>query len=200
MAQSRTNAIPSVGVLAQQVLSTREQLSDTTNRISNAFAILKRPSPSVIEQGVNALVLIDSPPVTTQSFTRAMAMLEANYGTEYNSEKAALLFDVVREEGWSEERFLRTLKWFLKNKPFPAWTVADWFQHGVRVYPYEWYLEQQAKAGPYRRVLDQMEMYRLPDGIVVFKWKDGEELPFEKIDFKRGSHHNQAGDDEGSRG
>jgi len=127
-------------------------------------------------------------------------MLEANYGTEYNSEKAALLFDVVREEGWSEERFLRTLKWFLKNKPFPAWTVADWFQHGVRVYPYEWYLEQQAKAGPYRRVLDQMEMYRLPDGIVVFKWKDGEELPFEKIDFKRGSHHNQAGDDEGSRG
>lgn len=149
---------------------------------------------------MNALDLIDSPPVTTQTFTKAIAILQANFGVEASSEKVAAFFDLVREEEWTEERFMRTFRWFLKHKPFPAWTIADWFQYGVKVYPYEWYLEQQAKAGPYVRVLKQMEMYRLLDGTVVFKWKDGEELPFEKIDFKKGSHHNQAGDDGGLKG
>lgn len=139
---------------------------------------------------MDALGLIDSPPVTTQTFTRAMALLEANYGTEYNSEKAALFFDVVREEKWSEERFLRTLRWFLKNKPFPAWTIADWFQYGVKVYPYEWYLKQQHGAGPMVNVLKQMDRYRLPDGTVVYRWKDGEELPFEKVEFNQPQHNN----------
>ena len=135
----------------------------------------------MIENGVNALSLIESVPVSATTFTRAKAMLEANFGGPIGEEKMALFFDLCREERWSEEQFLRTFKWFLKNKPFPAWTIADWFQYGVRVYPYAWYLDQQSKAGPYVDVLQQMDRYKLPDGTIVFKWSDGQDLPFEEI-------------------
>jgi hypothetical protein len=132
---------------------------------------------------MNALALIDSPPVNSLSFTKAVAILEANYGTEYSPAKTAALFDMIREDGWSEERFTRTLKWFLKNKPFPAWNMADWFQHGVKIYPYAWYLKQQAEAGPYRNVLKEMDVYKFADGVFGYKWRDGEELPFERASF-----------------
>jgi hypothetical protein len=90
----------------------------------------------------------------------------------------ALLVDMIREDGWTEERFQRTLKWFLKNKPFPAWTVADWFSFSVKVYPYSWYLEQVSKNGG--GVNKQIETYRI-NGVTVFRYADGQELPFEKL-------------------
>lgn len=138
----------------------------------------------MIANGINALSLIDSPPVETTTLTKAIATLQANYGTSYSPEKIMLLFEMVRDEHWTEEQFTRTFKWFLKNKPFPAWTIADWFQYGVKVYPYAWYLRQQNEAGPHVDVLKKMDRYRLPDGTTVFKWKDGEVLPFERIDIK----------------
>lgn len=105
-------------------------------------------------------------------------MLEANYGTEYSTEKLTLLFDTFRQDGWSEERFLRTLKWFIRHKQFPAWTIADWYNFdGIRVYPYEWYLKQCREG---LDVLAQMDVYRLPNGATVYKWKDGNDLPLPK--------------------
>ena len=131
----------------------------------------------MIENGLNGLVLIDSPPVRPQTFTEAIAILQANFGTEYAPEKTAALFDMIRDDDWSEERFTRTFKWFVKNKPFAAWTIADWFQYGVKLYPYAWYLRQQSDAGPDRIVLKKMDVYQLSPGVFGYKWKDGETLP-----------------------
>lgn len=128
--------------------------------------------------GIDALDLIESDPVQPATFTKAIAILQANYGTEYSQEKVAVLFDTIRGENWGEERFQRTFKWFLKNKPFPAWTIADWFSFSVKVYPYSWYLEQVSKSGG--GVNKQIETYRI-DGVTVFRYADGQELPFEKV-------------------
>ena len=160
-------------------LNTQERHSDTIQRKHEAtLSTLRQPSEHVVKNGVNALELIVSPPVSEQTLVKAKLLLEANYGTQYSPEKWLMLVEMMDDDGWSEARFTRTLKWFLKNKPFPAWTVSDWFSYGVKVYPYAWYLEQ---VQPYEDVLKKMDRYRLPGGTVVYKWKDGEELPLEKV-------------------
>jgi hypothetical protein len=128
--------------------------------------------------GLNALALVDSEPVSASAFTTAVAVMQTNYGVDYAPEKVALLFEMIREEGWSEERFKKTFKWFLKNKKFSDWKIADWFEHGVKVYPHSWYLDQVHKFG--REVNKQIETYKV-NGVVVYRYADGEELPFEKI-------------------
>lgn len=140
---------------------------------------MKKPSADVAQNGVNALDLIPSLPVGESTFTKAVAILQANFGTSYSPEKIATLFDLIDDDGWSEERFKRTFKWFIKNKPFPAWTVADWFAYSVKVYPYSWYLEQVAKNG--REVNGQIDTYKLDDGTLVFRYRDSDELPFRKV-------------------
>jgi len=106
-------------------------------------------------------------------------MLEANFGKDYSNEKMALLFDMIRDDAWTEERFSRTLKWFLKTKHFRDWTVADWFSYAIKVYPYSWYLEQVKKCG--QAVNMQIQNLRLSDDTVVFRYRDHEILPFEEV-------------------
>lgn len=155
-----------------QGLSTK--LQTTT---SKALESLRKSSEIVTEKGVNALDLYNSPEVSTQTFSKTALMLKQNYGTNYSDDKMGLLFDMIRDDGWSEERFNRTLRWFLKNKPFPAWTIADWFTYSVPVYPYEWYLKQ---CVPGRDVSKEMDIYELEDGTRVYKWHDGIDLPLKK--------------------
>lgn len=109
--------------------------------------------------------------------------LEANFGVKYSPEKWVFLVKEFKDSGWSLERFERTFKWFIKNKKFPAWTISDWFDYEIKVYNYQWYLYQQHLAGIYTNVLEQMYVYKLPTGHIVYKWADGEELPFERVDF-----------------
>lgn len=132
----------------------------------------------MIENGVNALALIDSPPVAPATITKALVILEQNFGAEVSKNKAELLFDMVTEDGWSEKRFDLTFKWFLKNKPYPSWTIADWFSYGVKLYPEAWY-RQQCREG--MDVRKQMDRYKLADGVIGYKWKDGIDVPLEKL-------------------
>lgn len=125
--------------------------------------------------GINALDLIPSEPMKPETFASAIAILQANFGMEYSPEKTAILFDMIRDEMWSEERFNRTFKWFLKNKRYAAWTIADWFDYGVKVYPYSWMLKQAFDGVDSAKSL---ECYELPDGQFVWKMRDGETLPF----------------------
>lgn len=142
---------------------------------------LRQPSPLVIESGVNALDLFDSPEVSPSTFTSAVAFLQANYGAEYSQEKTSMLFDLIREENWSEERFKRTFRWFLKNKPYTAWTIADWFSYSVKIYPMEWYHNEQHKSGIYTDVRNQMDIYILPNAERGYRYRDGIILPFERV-------------------
>jgi hypothetical protein len=154
----------------------REQPSNMGTKRSAVLRNLKQPSTSAIVNGENALDLIDSPEVSVPTFTKAMAMVQANFGVEYDKTKAALLFDMIREDRWSEERFVRTLKWFLKNKPFPSWTMADWFNYSIKVYPLQWLQGSEYTIG-------DVYIYRLPDGVFGVKPLDGNELPFEGLKF-----------------
>ncbi len=104
-------------------------------------------------------------------------MLETNYGTEYGREKMGLLLSTMVDEGWSQYRFQETLKWFLHNKKFPAWTIADWFEFGIKVYPYAWCLEKVKEGWNWKT---DIESYELPDGTVVYKPNDGVTLPFKR--------------------
>lgn len=106
-------------------------------------------------------------------------MLEQNFGTEYSNEKWLMVVEMIRDEAWTEERFQRTFKWFLKNRFFPAWTIADWFAFGVKLYPYSWYLEQINKNGA--SVTKQIECYRVAEGVLGYKYADGQDLPFPKV-------------------
>lgn len=155
--------------------SSQEQPSSMDRKRNSALQILKNPSLSVTENGVNALDLIPSEPLTAKAFADARAVLQANYGTEYSDEKMALLFDLLRDDEWSNERFMRTLKWFMKSKPFPSWTVADWFAYSVKVFPYSWYVEQCTKGRS-----AEIEAYVLHDKTVVYKFRDGVTLPFQR--------------------
>ena len=156
-----------------------QRVDSIQNRKLTVIGLLKNPSEEVTRSGMNALELIDSPPVSVETFTKTRRILEESFGKDYSDAKMAVLFDMMREDGWSELRFARTLKWFLKTKHFKDWTIADWFQYGVKVYPYAWYLEQVSKNGA--SVNAQIETYKLPSGLIVYRYRDGEELPFEKV-------------------
>ena len=110
----------------------------------------------------------------------AKILLEQNFGVKYPKETFAILFDMINDEGWSEERFQRTLKWFLKTKYNQAWTISDWFQYGVKLYPVQWMHEQINKMGNPPRAWERFERYRI-NGVVAVKLKDGIDLPFERI-------------------
>jgi len=151
----------------------QEQLTAPDNQRSMTLSNLKNPSNSVIENGVNALALVDSEPLSAGEFARTKLLLQENYGASYSKERFSMLWELMVDEEWTQYRFDRTLKWFLKNKPYPAWTAADWFQYGVKLYPYEWTLD---KNGDY-------EAYELPDGVIAYKPKDGQTLPFPQAKF-----------------
>jgi hypothetical protein len=127
--------------------------------------------------GINAYDLIGDK-VAPKDFAQAREMIQTNYGIEYLNEKFDILFELIAEEGWTDNRFRETLKWFLKNHKYPNWTIADWFNYSVKLYPYSWYLKQ-----PDKTLLESYEV-NLPNSknpIILWKYKDGNVLPFEKI-------------------
>ena len=108
-------------------------------------------------------------------------MLEQNYGVEYDDRKWMMLVQMIADENWTEERFKQTFKWFLKNKKFGAWTIADWFDFGIKLYPIEWMKREISKMGNPPRAWEKFDRYRI-NGVVAVKLKDGVELPFERIE------------------
>jgi hypothetical protein len=155
--------------------------SNTAPQNSTGSEISRRLSTSATESGINALSLVDSPRVSSATFTAARAVLQANFGTEYADAKMALLFDLIRDDNWTEYQFNETLKWFLKNKPFPAWTVADWFSYGVKLYPHSWMVKEMMND----RGMDGIEIY-LVGGAFLFKRVDGVTLPMKRVPFVKG--------------
>lgn len=88
---------------------------------------------------------------------------------------------MIIDADWTEERFKRTMNWFLANKCYPSWTIADWFQYDVKLYPISWMNKEIGKMGNPERAWERFDRYRIAD-TVVCKFKDGVELPLEKIE------------------
>lgn len=110
----------------------------------------------------------------------AKMLVEQNVGTETPKEKWMMLCQMIVEANWSEEKFQRTLKWFLLNKSYPAWTIADWFQYNVKLYPVQWMKNEIAKMGNPPEAWKKFDRYKV-DGVVVCKWKDGVEIPLPTV-------------------
>lgn len=139
-----------------------------------------KPSDSVIQNGVDAFALVESPKVSANTFIKAVAYLQQAFGVDYPKEKFSILFDLIVDEGWNEERFSRTMKWFLKTKYNQAWTVADWFQYNIKLYPFAWVRETCRKSGQSEiEFIKTLDVY-LVDGIRLYKVKDGVDLPLQK--------------------
>lgn len=124
---------------------------------------------------MNYLDLIPSPEISERAFLTGMAAIEANFGTKQSGEKVAMLFEMIHSEGWTEHRFKETAKWFMRTKRFPSWTVADWFDYGVKVYPRSW-MVRKAYEGLDPKT--DLECYELEGGDIVWKLRDGVSLPF----------------------
>ena len=121
----------------------------------------------------NALDIILSPPVSAQTLESTREMLRTAYGAEYSDGKMILLFAQISDDGWSEERFQRTLKWFLRNVKWAAWTIADWFSYTVPIYNYAWYTAQSIAK-------NKTITWELAPGI--FGWTEtGVDLPFKNV-------------------
>ncbi len=125
--------------------------------------------------GFNALDLIGEP-VTASDLLKAEEFIKLNYGIDYQPEKFSLLWEMIIEAKWSKERLNRTLKWFLKTKKYPNWTISDWFEYEIKLFPYAWYLEMINKG--YKH--EDMCAYRI-NGKSFYKLNDLNELPFERI-------------------
>lgn len=138
------------------------------------FSVSSKSRGVVITE--NALALIESPPLTNEIVLAAQAQLEINYGTQYDPHKITQLALMMIEEGWSVERFKLTLKWFLKNKPFPAWTISDWFSYKAEIHNYAWYLQQVHEFG--ESVNAQIRFYHVASDVTGYSYE--QDLPFEK--------------------
>lgn len=115
--------------------------------------------------------------ITKIDIVKAEEMLKLNFGVSYSKEKFALLWEMILEDGWTDYRLKETLKYFLKTKKYPNWTISDWFDYSCDVYNYAEYL---VKLNENRQLNEQIEWY-LINGVRVWKYKNGFSLPFEPI-------------------
>ncbi|MHB1688240.1 MAG: hypothetical protein ACYCVH_12815 [Ignavibacteriaceae bacterium] len=127
--------------------------------------------------GINALDLTGSK-AAPEDFIKAEELIKINFGCEFQPEKFTTLWELILEEGWSKERLNQTVKYFLKNKKYATWTIADWFDYTIKLYPYSWYLNQIHQFG--NAANSAIERYRI-QGTVLYRYYDGNILPFEYL-------------------
>lgn len=142
---------------------------------------MRNPSDFYVQNGVDAFAIIGGELVKKETLATAKLFVEQNLGSEIPKEKWMILCELIVEANWSEEKFQRTVKWFLLNKCYPAWTIADWFQFNIKLYPFAWVREACRKSGQSEvEFIKTLEVY-LVDGIRLYMQKDGTDLPLEKI-------------------
>lgn len=120
-----------------------------------------------------------SPPIFSDTLESTREILRTAYGAEYSDGKMVMLFGMLTESGWSEERFRRTLKWLLRTKPYPAWTPADWYGHEILMHNYAWYTAQCAARNP---TITWELAPAMPGRPAVFGYTEaGVDLPFRNV-------------------
>lgn len=129
---------------------------------------------TISDEGINALDLFGSE-ITSELIFQTEQIIKQNFGIDYPDEKFNLLWQMIRDDNWSSERLIATTKWFLKNKKWAAWTICDWYDYGVILYPYSWYLKQISSGVKH----EQMICYNI-DGHFLWKLKDNQCLPVEQ--------------------
>jgi hypothetical protein len=125
------------------------------------------------------LVDVTHPLMSVTDEVECQALLEANYGMEYSGQKVSVLFELLREENWSGERLKRVTKWICKNLKWATWTTADFMTAPLgNLYNYAWVLEEVHKD---RSAMKRMEAWKVSEGVVLWRYADGTDLPYERV-------------------
>jgi hypothetical protein len=116
-----------------------------------------------------------------QTLAQAKEIIEQNYGTSIPQSKWLMLCKRFFDEEWTEEQFKRTLAWFLDTKHYPSWTIADWFDYNVKLYPFAWVRDYCNKNG-LREVdfIKSLDVY-IVNGVRLYRMMDGTNLPLERV-------------------
>ena len=101
------------------------------------------------------------------------------YGADYPKEKFQMLWMLIKEENWTKERLMRTVKYMLKNNKYPNWTIADFFSYKIELHSYEWALNENMKS---QGAMSRMLKFKIKDKIFFcYPSPDAETLPFERV-------------------
>ena len=132
-------------------------------------------SGKLSESEINALDLIGEK-VEKKDLAEIETIIQVNFGKKYPKEKFALLWSLILEEGWTKLRLQETLKHFIKTHKYPNWTIADWFEFGIKLYPYSKYLEEHSKN---QNIGDEIEWFHFGE---ISLWGFKSELrPYRKL-------------------
>lgn len=138
---------------------------------------------NVYPVSINALDLVGNK-ISKADIVKSEEMIKLNFGINYPPEKFSLLWTLILEEGWTDYRLKETVKYFLKTKKYPNWTIADWFDYSVKLYNYSAY---QKELMTNSKLNEQIEWYKIsiPDNKYIISWKyiDGHNLPFQKLNI-----------------
>lgn len=159
------------------------QTTSLTQIVSSKELLLNK---IVKEKGINPINALDlfDIPIDEQVRRYVKMALTVNYrlepgANEYNYD---LLFSQIEQAGWNAIRLKTTLDYFLQNKLYSTWTVADWFQYKQTLYPYSWYMDMIQKHG--KNINKELVSYKI-NGFMYY-CKKGDitiDLPYEKIDL-----------------
>lgn len=124
---------------------------------------------------------INGTPIIPSDVKKAQKLLQTTF-TDLNVPQAKynVLWMLVKEENWSKERLERTIKWFLKNRKSFAkeWQISEFFNYNCKLFSHSWYLAQiDGNVDANKNI----EKWRLDDGSVAYKYKDGVDLPYEYL-------------------
>ena len=120
-------------------------------------------------------------PLTPEFFGICSKQLELNFSQEFPREKYILLYNTLKRDNWTNERFENAVDWVLRNLKFPTWTIADFCKvETPKVFNHFEYLRRLNQFG--ETYNDGISCYR-KNGVTFYKENDGVELDksFEKI-------------------
>ena len=128
----------------------------------------------ITEQGVAAVDLVGEA-VSTRDVQECILAMEQNYGKSYSEElsgRVKLLFAKCLEKDWSSKRFRDAADWIIEHKPFPNWTVADFFTAPMKtLYPRGTWYYKQCDAGV------KLKQYKVGEHILYALASDDIPLP-----------------------
>lgn len=131
---------------------------------NNSLQVQTLPLQQIAERRITELsktefgeiVLADllSEELSPEGFKAGETLLKIAYGRDYPKEKFELLFAMCTEDRWSEKRFFDTLRWVIKNNPYPEWKMSEFFTAPlVKLHPRSWMIDQVTKGNkclPYK--------------------------------------------------
>jgi len=154
-----------------------------TQTSSNKDIVLKKIKKDKGIHKINALDLFDMP-ITNEIRKMVKMTLAVNYRLEpkSNAYNYDLLFSQIEAAGWNAVRLKVVLEYFLRNKLYSTWTIADWFQYEQPLYPYSWYMDMLQKNG--KEINNELVSYKIEGH--MFYAKKGDitvDLPYETINL-----------------